>query len=49
MLAYALTTATGVPYQAALVQVLLYRLLTLWLPVLPGWAAYAWLLRKGAL
>ncbi|MGV9268414.1 lysylphosphatidylglycerol synthase domain-containing protein [Kitasatospora sp. NPDC003701] len=33
----------------ALAGVALYRLLTLVLPVLPGWAAFAWLQRRGAL
>ncbi|MFD0272694.1 lysylphosphatidylglycerol synthase domain-containing protein [Kitasatospora sp. NPDC127111] len=33
----------------ALAAVALYRLLTLVLPVLPGWAAFAWLQRRGAL
>lgn len=28
---------------------LLFRLLTLWLPVLPGWLAFNQLSRKGAL
>lgn len=29
--------------------VLLYRMMTLWLPVLPGWFAFNHLTRKGAL
>ncbi|MFF2042364.1 lysylphosphatidylglycerol synthase domain-containing protein [Kitasatospora sp. NPDC058170] len=33
----------------ALAAVALYRLLTLVLPVLPGWAAFTWLQRRGAL
>ncbi|MER5348896.1 lysylphosphatidylglycerol synthase transmembrane domain-containing protein [Kitasatospora sp. NPDC002551] len=33
----------------ALAAVTLYRLLTLLLPVLPGWAAFSWLQRRGAL
>ncbi|WP_405360330.1 flippase-like domain-containing protein [Kitasatospora sp. NBC_00085] len=33
----------------ALASVALFRLLTLVLPVLPGWAAFAWLQRRGAL
>ncbi|MFG3054249.1 lysylphosphatidylglycerol synthase domain-containing protein [Kitasatospora sp. NPDC048239] len=33
----------------ALASVALYRLLTLVLPVLPGWAAFTWLQRRGAL
>jgi uncharacterized protein (TIRG00374 family) len=43
VLAYALQTTTGMPYDVALLQVLLYRMLTLWLPALPGWFAYLWL------
>ncbi|MBF9068764.1 flippase-like domain-containing protein [Streptacidiphilus fuscans] len=43
VLAYALQTTTGMPYDVALLQVLLYRMLTLWLPALPGWVAYLWL------
>jgi uncharacterized membrane protein YbhN (UPF0104 family) len=37
------------PSSNALTAVLLFRLLTFWLPVLPGWASYAYLQRKGAL
>lgn len=33
----------------ALAAVALYRLLTLVLPVLPGWAAFTWLQRRRAL
>lgn len=39
----------GMPSANALTAVLLFRLLTFWLPVLPGWASYAYLQRKGAL
>jgi uncharacterized protein (TIRG00374 family) len=39
----------GMPSSNALTAVLLFRLLTFWLPVLPGWASYAYLQRKGAL
>ncbi|WP_434596163.1 lysylphosphatidylglycerol synthase transmembrane domain-containing protein [Streptomyces sp. A5-4] len=48
----ALTTAltiAGLPYEIAAPAVLLYRLLTFWLPVLPGWFAFNHLTRKGAL
>ncbi|MDJ0466913.1 lysylphosphatidylglycerol synthase transmembrane domain-containing protein [Streptomyces sp. H27-C3] len=48
----ALTTAltfAGLPYEIAAPAVLLYRLLTFWLPVLPGWFAFNYLTRKGAL
>ncbi|WP_422070640.1 lysylphosphatidylglycerol synthase domain-containing protein [Streptomyces hoynatensis] len=39
--------AFGVPDHAALGAVLLYRLMTLWLPVLPGWLAFTHLTRRG--
>ncbi|MFI9581423.1 lysylphosphatidylglycerol synthase domain-containing protein [Streptomyces sp. NPDC052236] len=39
----------GVPSEVAAPAVLLYRMLTLWLPVLPGWFAFNHLTRKGAL
>jgi uncharacterized protein (TIRG00374 family) len=41
--------AIGLPKEVAAPAVLLYRLLTLWLPVLPGWLAFNHLTRKGAL
>ena len=41
--------AVGLPKEVAEPAVLLYRLLTLWLPVLPGWLAFTHLTRKGAL
>ncbi|AZK98602.1 hypothetical protein B7R87_22745 [Streptomyces tsukubensis] len=41
--------AAGVPKDVATAAVLLYRILTLWLPVLPGWLAFSSLSRKGAL
>ncbi|MPY42478.1 flippase-like domain-containing protein [Streptomyces phyllanthi] len=41
--------AVGLPQEVAVPAVLLYRLLTLWLPVLPGWLAFNQLTRKGAL
>ncbi|MFC8346612.1 lysylphosphatidylglycerol synthase domain-containing protein [Streptomyces sp. NPDC057280] len=41
--------AVGLPSEVAAPAVLLYRLLTLWLPVLPGWLAFNHLSRKGAL
>ncbi|MEU5158266.1 lysylphosphatidylglycerol synthase transmembrane domain-containing protein [Streptomyces sp. NPDC020875] len=41
--------AAGVPKDVATAAVLLYRILTLWLPVLPGWLAFSHLSRKGAL
>ncbi|WP_078943160.1 lysylphosphatidylglycerol synthase transmembrane domain-containing protein [Streptomyces aureus] len=44
-LASALTLA-GLPASAAFSAVLLYRLLTFWLPVLPGWLAFSHLVRK---
>ncbi|MFF4487342.1 lysylphosphatidylglycerol synthase domain-containing protein [Streptomyces sp. NPDC001544] len=41
--------AVGLPKEVAAPAVLLFRLLTLWLPVLPGWLAFNQLTRKGAL
>jgi uncharacterized protein (TIRG00374 family) len=41
--------AVGLPSEVAAPAVLLYRLLTLWIPVLPGWLAFNHLTRKGAL
>ncbi|MYW67387.1 TIGR00374 family protein [Streptomyces sp. SID8379] len=41
--------AIGLPKEVAAPAVLLYRLLTLWLPVLPGWLFFNHLTRKGAL
>jgi uncharacterized membrane protein YbhN (UPF0104 family)/tRNA A-37 threonylcarbamoyl transferase component Bud32 len=39
----------GLPNEVATPAVLLYRLVTFWLPVLPGWAAFSQLTRRGAL
>jgi uncharacterized membrane protein YbhN (UPF0104 family) len=39
----------GMPLEVATPAVLLYRLMTLWLPVLPGWFSFNFLTRKGAL
>ncbi|MET9430330.1 lysylphosphatidylglycerol synthase domain-containing protein [Streptomyces sp. NPDC003036] len=39
--------AVGLPLEVATPAVLLYRLLTLWLPVLPGWFSFNFLTRKG--
>ncbi|MFC7819168.1 lysylphosphatidylglycerol synthase domain-containing protein [Streptomyces sp. NPDC057367] len=41
--------AMGLPKEVAAPAVLLYRLLTLWLPVLPGWLFFNHLTRKEAL
>lgn len=41
--------ATGVDGGIALSAVLLYRLLTFWLPTIPGWFAFQYLTKKGAL
>ncbi|MEU7137635.1 lysylphosphatidylglycerol synthase transmembrane domain-containing protein [Streptomyces sp. NPDC046261] len=38
-----------VPIEIATPAVLLYRILIFWLPVLPGWACFGYLQRKGAL
>ncbi|GII66792.1 hypothetical protein Skr01_68770 [Sphaerisporangium krabiense] len=42
-------TLSGLPGPVATSAVLLFRLLTFWLPVLPGWASFAWLQRHNAL
>ncbi|UYQ64262.1 lysylphosphatidylglycerol synthase domain-containing protein [Streptomyces peucetius] len=39
----------GVPKEVAAPAVLLYRTMTLWLPVMPGWFAFTHLTRKGSL
>ncbi|MFD6992012.1 lysylphosphatidylglycerol synthase domain-containing protein [Streptomyces sp. NPDC059943] len=44
-----LVVTGGVPSEVAVPAVLLYRTLTLWLPVLPGWICFNHLTRKGAL
>lgn len=41
--------AVGLPKEVAAPAVLLFRLMTLWLPVLPGWLAFNHLTRKGEL
>lgn len=41
--------AAGVPTAVATPAVLLFRLLTFWLPVLPGWLSFTYLTRKEAL
>ncbi|MGW7515727.1 flippase-like domain-containing protein [Streptomyces sp. NPDC054796] len=41
--------AFGVPKEVATPAVLLFRLMTLWFPVLPGWVSFTQLTRKGAL
>ncbi|MEV6165321.1 lysylphosphatidylglycerol synthase domain-containing protein [Streptomyces sp. NPDC052052] len=41
--------AFGLPKEVAAPAVLLYRLLTLWLPVLPGWLCFNHLTRRGEL
>ncbi|MFI8825815.1 lysylphosphatidylglycerol synthase domain-containing protein [Streptomyces sp. NPDC053431] len=41
--------AVGLPIEVATPAVLLYRLLTLWLPVLPGWICFNWLTKREAL
>ncbi|MFI6509335.1 YbhN family protein [Streptosporangium sp. NPDC050855] len=42
-------TLSGLPAEVATPAVLLFRLLTFWLPVLPGWASFTYLQRHGAL
>jgi uncharacterized protein (TIRG00374 family) len=41
--------AAGLPKEVATPAVLFFRLLTFWLPVLPGWVAFTHLTRKGQL
>ncbi|MFF4171407.1 YbhN family protein [Streptomyces sp. NPDC001744] len=48
-LTFGLVTVGGLPLEVATPAVLLYRLLTLWLPVLPGWLCFNWLTRREAL
>ncbi|RBY77268.1 hypothetical protein DQ238_15355 [Geodermatophilus sp. TF02-6] len=38
--------AAGMDHTIAVPAVFLYRLTTFWLPILPGWAAFAWLQRS---
>lgn len=42
-------TAIGLPSERAVAAVLLFRLLTFWFPVIPGWVAMTWLQRNEAL
>ena len=42
-------TAVGLHSEQAVAAVLLFRLATFWLPVLPGWAAMLWLQRSDAI
>ncbi|MEU8803553.1 lysylphosphatidylglycerol synthase transmembrane domain-containing protein [Spirillospora sp. NPDC048819] len=42
-------TISGLTAETATSAVLLYRLLTLWLPVMPGWGAFTYLQRREAL
>jgi glycosyltransferase 2 family protein len=39
-------TAAGLDKETALPAVFLFRLATFWLPILPGWLAFAWLQRR---
>ncbi|MGW2300075.1 flippase-like domain-containing protein [Streptomyces sp. NPDC001809] len=41
--------AVGLPAEVATPAVLLYRMLTLWIPVLPGWLCFNWLTKREAL
>jgi undecaprenyl-diphosphatase len=40
-------TGFGLPDGQAVSAVLTFRLATFWLPILPGWAVFAWMQRKG--
>ena len=42
-------TVVGVDASTAFAAVLLFRLMTFWLPILPGWLALVWLNRSGRL
>ncbi|MGP3982663.1 flippase-like domain-containing protein [Streptomyces sp. KR80] len=42
-------TLAGLPYEIAAPSVLLFRLMTFWLPVLPGWLSFTHLTRKEAI
>ncbi|MEW9528673.1 flippase-like domain-containing protein [Microbispora sp. NPDC049125] len=42
-------TVAGLPTTVATSAVLLFRLMTFWLPVLPGWASFAYLQRQDAI
>ncbi|MEY9931179.1 uncharacterized membrane protein YbhN (UPF0104 family) [Catenulispora sp. GP43] len=42
-------TAAGVPSAVAATSVIVFRLLTWWLPVIPGWFAFTAMQRRGAL
>ncbi|MFH8786152.1 lysylphosphatidylglycerol synthase transmembrane domain-containing protein [Streptomyces roseoverticillatus] len=42
-------TVAGLPAEQGTPAVLLFRLMTLWLPVLPGWLSFSHLTRKGAI
>lgn len=44
-----LTSTARLPFETATAAVLLYRFLTFWLPVLPGWLAFTHLQRKQAI
>ncbi|MEU4065814.1 lysylphosphatidylglycerol synthase transmembrane domain-containing protein [Streptomyces wedmorensis] len=48
-LTFGLVTVGGLPLEVATPAVLLYRLLTLWIPVLPGWLCFNWLTKREAL
>jgi uncharacterized protein (TIRG00374 family) len=48
VLAAGLTAAAGLDGAVAVSSVLLFRLLTFWLPVIPGWFAFTYLQRKEA-
>ena len=40
-------TAAGLPGGIAVSSVLLFRLITFWIPTIPGYAAFNWLTKKG--
>ena len=42
-------TAVGLDGATAISSVLLFRLVTFWIPILPGWASFLWLQRRAAI
>ncbi|GAA1367379.1 lysylphosphatidylglycerol synthase transmembrane domain-containing protein [Streptomyces beijiangensis] len=49
LLSGGLSTATGIGASTAFSAVILFRLFTFWLPIIPGWLATTWLQKRGAL
>lgn len=49
LLSGGLSTATGIGASTAFSAVILFRLFTFWLPIVPGWLATTWLQKRSAL